>query len=355
MKMRERMGRSLAALACVAGLWGCAATPTPGPIVPPLLRSTATADPGASDPGIAMAGDTAGFTDASTAPEGALAVAFVTLVDLPLDVSLEPAWSVVDEDVFPAITSGVWRSNGLRIGLLPKRRLTEFLHALPANWGNRRQRIWGGDEPAVLVRSRPIRAAFFADLTVPPFAPQRETFQGHTTALLMKLRPLPGGFTRVTITPQHHRPRQTIRMRTAQEKLLDGRVFEELSVTVAVPEEGHEARYLVLGLARDPRTLPVDQRDLPRPGETDEPRFETPEPAEDGGSEVAADGGLDVVLQSEGGLPDPPDPEPENFGEVVDRRVEPLPLNLGRALMTTGMRGGEAQVLMILEIRGLRQ
>ncbi|CAN0460601.1 unnamed protein product, partial [Ectocarpus fasciculatus] len=170
-----------------------------------------------------------------------------------------------------------------------------FLEALPRNWGNRRKEMWGGDEPVVLVRSRPIRAEFFADLTVPPFAPQRETFKGNTVAMLMELRPQRGGFTLVTLTPQHHRPRQTIRPRTPQEKLMDGRIFEELSVRVAVPEEGMAARYLVLGLARDARTLPVDQRDLPMPGEESE---QDAEPATDEQS-VAEVNTPDLVLQAE--------------------------------------------------------
>lgn len=351
----------------LTGLLGCESTPNPNQAndaAPPdatVSEAPTQGDNNRPPIDIDMAGEGVGVTDAAAAPEGTKAVAYVTLVDLPLDVSLEPAWSVVDEDVFPAITSGVWRSNGLRVGLLSKTKLGEFLGALPPNWGNRRQRVWGGDEPKVLVRSRPIRAEFFADLTVPPFAPQRETFRGNTTTLLMELRPQRGGFTRVTLTPQHHKPRQVIRPRTPQEKLLDGRIFEELSVTVAVPEQGASARYLVLGLARDPRTLPWEQRDLPNPGEPAEPQFEgepqEPPPAEGQGVVIGGDG-LNLVLQADGGLPQPnvpevDEPKPE-WDDAVERRVEPLPLNLGRALMTTGMRGGEAQVLMIIEVQGLR-
>ncbi|MEM7576471.1 MAG: hypothetical protein AAF328_03260 [Planctomycetota bacterium] len=364
----KRLGRwrclGLTAGLSLATLTGCEATPDiqqdggDGPTAS-NTSGLATDDPASSKPSIDMAGD--GVTDETAAPEGTKAVAFVTLVDLPLDVSLEPAWSVVDEDVFPAITSGVWRSNGLRIGLLPRDRLVDFLNALPPNWGDRRQRIWGGDEPRALVRSRPIRAEFFVDLTVPPFAPQRETFRGNTATLLMKLRPQRGGFTRVTLTPQHHKPRQTIRPRTPQEKLLDGRIFEELSVTVAVPEQKDSARYLVLGLARTARTLPLDQRDLPMPGEAEpeEPAFESEEVSPTTEPGVATrESGLDLVLQADVGLPEPAEDEEgltDGLNDVIDRRVDPLPLNLGRALMTTGMRGGEAQVLMMIEVRGLRE
>ncbi|MEM1097293.1 MAG: hypothetical protein AAGH92_00760 [Planctomycetota bacterium] len=354
----------VSAVCVVALLSGCETSPPAVPTQDSKSAAPANAESGEANapvaPDIAMAGDGVGITEMSEAPVGAKAVAFVTLVDLPMDVSLDPAWSVVDEDVFPAITSGVWRSNGLRIGLLSKSRLVDFLNALPPNWGNRRQRIWGGDEPKVLVRSRPIRAEFFADLTVPPFAPHTETFRGHTATMLLELRPQRGGFTRVTLTPQHHKPRQVIRPRSPQEKLLDGRVFEELSVTVAVPEQGEAARYLVLGLARDPRTLPLDQRDLPRPDEKqDQPEIEGETPASGETQEIAdSRERLDLVLQADGGLPEPDAPEvaerQPGWSDAIDRRIDPLPLNLGRALMTTGMRGGEAQVLMIIEVRGLR-
>lgn len=359
-----------------AGLWcavvlgscvpaGCVAPPSESGA--PTSNSATTSRDGAGvappegpDPGkgpqIDMAGDQPGIENP---PEGAKAIVFTTLVDLPMDVSLEPAWSVVDAGVFPAITRGVWNSNGLRIGLLPKDKLAAFLEALPPNWGNRRRQMWGGDEPTVLVRSRPIRAQFFADLTVPPFAPQRETFTGHTVAMLMELRPQRGGFTLVTLTPQHHQPRQLIRPRKPQEKLLDGRIFEELSVRVAVPEEGEAARYLVMGLARSPRTLPVDQRDLPLRGQEAEPGPDGRPSAPADEQSVASGEALDLVLQAEQGLPEGEQPEqpegPPPLGGIRDERVEPLPLNLGRALMTTGMRGGEAQVLIIMEIRGIRE
>ncbi len=309
---------------------GCETVPTAErpPMPDETLDDIRSAEPPATGTIYEVPGESVITADAA-------AEARVTTVLIPLDRGIDRAWALADEEVVPALTRGVWHGNGLRVGLLPASRLNDFIDALPETWDDRQQRIVAGPTPTPLVRSRPLRAAFYADLTVPPFAPKREEVTGHRLHLLMSVRPQPGGFCRVELTPHHHKPRQMLRPRTAQEKLLDGRLFEELAIRLAVTGD----RYLVLGLARDPWTLPPDQR----PGAQDPE--ELPDDAGGGEPVNAVDAGaVDVVLQAQhqDGPAIPPAP------------TIPLPLNLGRALMTQGVPGGEAQIVMLIRLRPMQ-
>ncbi len=293
----------------------------------------------------------------SAIPADAAVRARVTTLSVPLNQSVNAAWKTVDEDVFPALTRGVWHGNGLRIGLLQESQLEAFLDALPGTRADDRvQRVIGGPRPMSLLRSRPLAARFFADLTVPPFAPKRETVRGNRLHLLISFKPQPGGFTRVELTPHHHKPRHILRARTDEEKLLDGRRFDELAVTVAVPSD----RFLVLGLARDPSTLP------PEPAEPDGQAPDGEDrPTKTADAGKIAEPARNLILQNAGESTTPhaedePAPESETTPTQPDtpnlfpRRIQPLPLNLGRALMTEAVPGGEAQVLLLMKIEPLQ-
>ena len=329
-------------LAALALPLGCAAPPDAPPSHPTLADIHSKVTPPGPPPDAA--------NDPGSIPADAAAQAHITTVLVPLNESINAAWKNVDEEVFHALTRGVWHSNGLRVGLLPQKDLADFLHALPGRRDDdRQQRIIGGATPTPLRRSRPLAARFFADLTVPPFAPKREELRGHRLQLLIGFRPQSGGFTLVDLTPHHHKPRQMLRARTAQEKLMDGRLFEELAITVAVPRD----QYLILSLARDPATLPPEVPQAPAdPENTDEnpPPTDTPiarlQPAPTTPTSTSTSTSTDFILQN---AQEPPAETPNPF----PRKIQPLPLNLGRALMTQAGPGGEAQVILIMHIEPL--
>lgn len=231
---------------------------------------------------------------------------------LPLDVSLEPAWALVDEDAAPPLARGVWRANGLRVGVLPPDRLEPFLAALPAAWSDRAFRIERPDGPVLIRRSPPLVLPVAVDLTVPPWAPRRAQMLGGRAALLMELLPA-GRSLGLRLTPLHQKPTASLEARTAQEKERQGRRFDTLSLRVGVPAGG----YAVIGLAREATGLA-----------TADPR--------------RAEAGAEAPAEA-----------PAGGGVLPPTRVleapAPLPAHLGRALFTGRAHPrGEPQILLIV-------
>ena len=148
--------------------------------------------------------------------------------------ALRKAWAVVDESVLPDLSRAVWNGNGLRVGLLPAGQGGVFMSALGEVDKTRDVQILSYDFLEELRASPPLNAAFYADLTLPPLPVQHETLTGGTLRMLMASRPLGNGITRVTLTPQHHVPKTTLLPRSPQQRVLDGRVYDELSVQIDV-------------------------------------------------------------------------------------------------------------------------
>lgn len=259
--------------------------------------------------------------DAATRGPGA--TASLLRVSFPLDLSIEPAWAQVDENVLPPLTRGVWRANGLRAGVIPGERLEAFLDELPPVWSDRLFRIGTAGLPRVVGRSAPLIRPVTVDLTVPPFAPRVEELLGRRVALLMELAPGDSGLV-VTLTPLHQRPMPTVVPRTAAEKELDGRLFTELAIRLTIPRGSHA----VVGLARDPSGLPT-------------------------AAEIAAEAAPLVSTPQRSAPPlasDTPSP-PSGLLAPTPVRLDPppLPAHLGRALFTAvPERRGEPQLLLLI-------
>jgi hypothetical protein len=184
-------------------------------------------------------------------------------------------------------------------------------------------------------------ADFYADLTVPPFASRREFFSGGRLQLLTRLMP-DQGFVTMELTPHHFKPRLTLEPRTAMEKQLDGRMFEELTVRIAMPAD----RVLIVGYE-----LPADGR-VPaeeQPGLIPTDPTEPPEPTT--GTQAAAP--VSVYAQSAPPVPTPqPTSDPQAPPESALGRVDlqALPLNLGRGLLTVPGRESPTQLLLLISV-----
>ena len=216
----------------------------------------------------------------------------------------------------PPLSRGVWRANGLRTGVLAADDLPGFLAGLPPAWEDRRFRIVRPDGPVIVRRSPPLVRPVVADLTVPPYAPRLESLLGHRAALLMEASPAGGGVD-LRFTPLHQRPRPTVIPRTAAEKELDGRRFDELSLRLLVPS----GAYAVVGLARDAGGLPT-------------------------GPELAAEA-AGASAPGAGAEPEGQDPQ----ATLPPARFDPppLPAGLGRALFTLPREPrGQPQVLLLV-------
>lgn len=236
----------------------------------------------------------------------------VRTVFLPLNRPTEVAWATLDETALPELSRAVWNANGLRLGILDAADAGDFGTALgpPDRFSD--QSLIAIDLPTELRESPRLQATFTADLTRPPGPQHLETFTGYKARMLIAASPSARGAT-VTLTPQHFVPKASLLARGPLQKLLDGRVFEELAASVEI----RPGQALVLGYA-----LPVALRP-PLPVEPDD---------ED------AEGKPDAPA-----APDTPTP---------DLNIDPqaLPLDLGRALLTEGRATREQQRLIVLTV-----
>lgn len=244
---------------------------------------------------------------------------------------LDDVWALTDETVLPELSRAVWNANGLRVGLLSRDNARDFGLTLGETLEVRDTQILNYQQPEVLRRSAPLRAEFFADLTVPPMPVTQEYFTGGRLQLLMSSQPLGNGSTLLTLTPQHHVPKTSLLPRTAAEKVLDGRVFNELSIQIDVAS----TEALLIGLYLPAPPTPEESDDAP-PAEQD-PDDETQTPT----GEPPADPPIDPDDEN----PAPPDPEQDPPEEA---RPEPPELNLGRGLFTTGLKKNDLQVFYLI-------
>lgn len=278
------------------------------------------------------------------------AVASFQRVDLPLDVPTDAAWSFVDEGAFPALTRGAWNANGLRIGLLQSRNVDKFVKALPPAIGLSRQQLFGGEHPTPVIRTPRLRGDATIDLTVPPMAVHEIAVTGGRLQLLARLVYDDRSTLVLDLVPHHHVPKLTLEPRSALEKELDGRIFEELALRTEIPQNA----MLVVGLYR-----PWPQPDPNQPQEQVVPE----------GGQLAVDGNR---LQLGGapaveGSPDTGGPMDEAAigNPALDPRREemapdpaaveppPLPNHLGRALFAAQRFNRPLQMLMLITIEPL--
>ncbi|MBB6428583.1 hypothetical protein [Algisphaera agarilytica] len=265
-------------------------------------------------------------------------------VSLPLGTSTEDAWLLANEGVLDDLARAVWNANGLRVGVLPAPRGPEFAKTLADTIDQRDTQILSYSFLEDVRESPPLRAEFFADLTVPPRPVTLEYFTKGRLRMLMSSQPLGNGSTRVTLTPQHYLRKTTLLPQTPQERELDGRVFDELSVEIDVASN----QILLLGFYQPPPPVvegegesePSD--DAPEPtGESNEPTAtpeSLPRPADDLGESTIS------IDQPEAQPPVEAETQTETTEEEVD---EIPPLNLGRGLFTTGIKDDDLQMLFL--------
>ncbi|MEM8738594.1 MAG: hypothetical protein AAGG38_08975 [Planctomycetota bacterium] len=259
---------------------------------------------------------------------------------VPLSRPLEQAWALADEGVLPPVSQAVWNANGLRVGVLSASSARAFGAALGETAESVDGQLVVADWPELLRRSPPLGAEFVADLTVPPGEERRVPLTGGRLQLLVESRALGNGTAELTLIPQHARPRASIVPRTAREKLLDGRVFDELAVTLTVSER----QGVLVGLF-----LPLEER--PPEPDPDNPPEDTPQ-----GSSQNAPQALNVQ-ETPGGSDRPASAEPSEPAEKpepaeTDREALPA-LTLGRGLLTTGVGPRHFQVLLLIRPTGL--
>lgn len=329
---------------CLPAVVGCVADEPPLPeggirLVDPGVPGSV---PGGSGGGGGSGGDGGGPVDITLADSEP--VRWVSRrLSLPLSRSLDTAWAVTDESVLPDLSRAVWNGNGLRVGVLSNGQGGAFMSGVGEVDKTRDTQVLSYDFLEELRASPPLRAEFYADLTLPSLPVLHETLTGGQLRMLMASRPLGNGSTRVTLTPQHYRPKITLLPRSPQQRILDGRVYDELSIRIDIRDD----QVLVLGF------YDIAQPPPPAPPPGAEPPAQENQTGQDGGEEVPArDAENESTNKSAPPTTDPMSPPAEDgeppIAETEAEEIELPPLTLGRGLLTTGVKKDDQQLLFLL-------
>ena len=279
---------------------------------------------GGVDRGVVFVEPTPEVKEANRRASEAVSVRWlVRRVLVRMDQPLGRVWGLADESVLPEISRAVWNGNGLRVGVLDASVYGDFAQAVGGTVEVQDLQILSREHAEVLRRSPPLAAEFMADLTVPPGAVRQETFSGGRLQLLLQSAAVGNGSAEVTLIPQHYRSRASLLPRPAYEKRLDGRVFDELAVTLNLPRN----QTLLVGLyqAWHETAEPVS----PNSGEPAGARQGDRRGGGSADSAASEDSAADGVTPA-----------------VWDTPAAPL--NLGRGLLTTGLKRQDLQILYLL-------
>jgi hypothetical protein len=293
-----------------------------------------------------------GPTPGGSPPQAKL---YVRQLALPIDYSLDEAWSVTNRGFLPRATRGAWEENGFRIGLLPKSQVAKFKERLPSPLDSRLTTMYAAGHAAPMMDTPQLNQPYQARV---PLEGDRQggvtRLRGGRIQLLAKAQTDTTGQVYVHFTPHHYKPEISIKPRGPMAKELDGRVFEELSIRLPRPRN----QYLVIGLHR-PQLRPDSGTFKPPQPDTDQSKAsegsdssgeqdgsggdaETPPWAQANGESGAGDGGAG------GGSKQAEEDGPEKVENPL--QVPPV---MGRALFTGSKLGRPRQLLLVIDIRPL--
>jgi len=302
-----------------------------------------------------------------------LARVVIQRIDIPLDVSIDDAWAVIDQDAFPAMTRGAWQANGLRIGLLAEDKIEAYAGHMPDVLGITESQLYAGPHPIAIASSNRLASSTLVDidLTLPPRPPQFESVRGGGDSRLQILARLEvdDGKTFVTLIPHYYKPEPLgLVPRDPLETELDGRVFEELAVRIELTQD----RLVVVGLywPWDLVDQPIEQDDRDQESNTNNAALSH---ASIGGSQGGTTSGVDhdpaaPPTHLRATIPDRPDIDDASDDKAVetgiDEELEPqpevqtqpvrvatqLPFHFGRVLFTGSRARMPVQMILLISL-----
>jgi hypothetical protein len=169
-------------------------------------------------------------------------------IDLPIENDLEPAWSFVESTGLDESSIDLWRNNGLRVGTLNDRNRQKFIENLKSPKTNWSVRMTLGTYEETLLLSSPLREPARFHLNLPDGTAESVTCESGTLRFLLRVYAVSENMSVLQIIPQHHQPRVTIMFRDLRDKILDGRVFNELAIDLPLPTISP----IVIGIAEPP-------------------------------------------------------------------------------------------------------
>ena len=252
---------------------------------------------------------------------------------------------------------GVWRGNGIRVGLLNKEQLNAFGQAMPEPVSSATSVMNQSKLQTPIIESPllPSGLRFQLDVTKPPYPRQTAPIIGGKNSrlrLLARIETLPTGQHQLILTPHHYIPSPfTLIPRDPYEKLLDGRVFEEMTIKLPLDEN----QIAVVGL-HWPWPEVANQTDTPDSA-TDNDERKDPTPTADTAplppAEPADPAAPPPHLQST--VTDPPSveiasPRQSITGETTERYTPPLPLHFGSTLFASTRIRTQVQTVLLITI-----
>ena len=251
------------------------------------------------------------------------ALAELTRLDLPLmDQSIDEAWQLVDDSGLDPSIVAAWRANGLRVGFLQRVQWKAFVEGLPQAVNARVERFLVDGRQTMLLASQPLSQKI--DITLPGLLGDtlQQLLSHGRLQFLIRLITTTGTMEPVIeITPQHYVPQPSLEPRTEQQKLLDGHVFDRLSLQAKL----------------SPGTLLLIGPDLPMQSTS------LPEVSEVNTADAKA---TDDGQESEGESETEARPTKEKKPSLI------LPNHLGRWLLTALRVGRPVQMVVVVAVSG---
>jgi hypothetical protein len=326
----------------------------------------------ASDPANSRPGVTLGELDPAVPPlpqlgpdpeepvRPAVIHAIVQRIDIPLDEPTDDAWALINEQAFPAITRGMWQSNGLRLGLLEEDDVEPFATAMPQVLELFETQVYTSDHPVPIMATPRLRTGsrIPVDLSAPPAPPREDVITGGGDGKLQFLAQLEqtDGKVYLVLTPHHFLPDNNhLIPRDILERELDGRLFHELAVRVELRHD----RLLVIGLFWPwPIEEQLDDNDpgrVPRPSVDLSWIAQTSIALDDDPAAPPSHLRLGVPERPESDeVPDEDAAEPDEDSATTPVRyarvAPPLPVHFGRALLTGTRARQPVQTLLLISI-----
>jgi hypothetical protein len=290
-------------------------------------------------------------------PSGSKRRARITVKELalPIHLSTEKAWELIDSSVFPELTRQGWRANGMRIGVIAKSDLAKLQEALPPVLNFRRNVVYASSHPTAMLEASRQREPIQVDLSmVTSGGGQGPPLHGGRMQLLAKARTDAGGQLFLDFIPHYYKPKATLRPRDPLQKQLDGRLFEQLALRMPAPRR----QVIVLGLHRERQ--PEDEQSADKEDAT----FDLPSSSEkrEQGGEGASGESEDAEEPQKGSETDE---STEKDSQEAGKKEEPkfkrvtdplnLPAHMGRALLAGRRFGHPRQRLVLIEVRPISE
>ncbi|QDU33010.1 hypothetical protein KS4_10490 [Poriferisphaera corsica] len=299
-------------------------------------------------------------------------IAQVSRITLPYARSLDQSWNIIDESTIPPITRAMWQNNGLRVGLIPKSELATLLDSLPGIINNYDTEIAATSYPLPVRASARIREPITLDLNTPPYTNNTKSLSKGKLQLLAQLVNNKNNKASLQLTPHHYLPKTTleeqieairrqrlyqqrynitenanlpISLRSPLESALDGIIYDDLSLTVHIPQD----QFLVVGLHWPWREqiLAAQKQAQELERQRKQTRLNKTKNA------LKSNANQQISMQPQNHTPiEEIDLAPiDDLNDLPpDVQLPPLPQNLGRALFADPFGNFPTQIILIINI-----